>query len=171
MKTGTRAKDGLMVTEMKDYTGKWFEVMADGFKTMMETSRATQESMFKAAGGWVPENMEQFPVEDMRQRGEKMVKTWQPMMKRNLDTTMALVDSNYKSGIDLAKASFDAMHDLNRENVEDRTRRVWDASFNAIRTNFNAISNASKTASETFMDFCHSATPKAEPKPADKASK
>jgi hypothetical protein len=157
---------------MKDYTGKWFEAVSDGFKTVMEASRFAQDSMFKAAGEWFPEAGENAAMGEVRDRTERLAQAWQPTMKRNVDTAMTLFDANYKAGMEVAKASFDAMHDLNRDNFEDRTRRVWDASFGALRTNVNALGTATKTTMEGFVDFCHSASaPKGEPKSAPKPAK
>jgi flavin-dependent dehydrogenase len=161
-----------MVTEMKDYTGKWFETLSDGFKTCMEAGRFAQESMFKAAGTWFPEGGENEAMGEVRDRTQRLARAWQPTMRRNADTAMTLLDANYKAGMDLAKASFDTMHDLNRENFEDRTRRMWDASFGAVRTNVNALSTATKATMESFVDLCHSAsTTKGEPKSAPKQPK
>ena len=160
-----------MVTDVKDYTGKWFEAMSDGFKTVMEAGRSAQDSMFKAAGEWSPECGGGAPGE-LRDRSERLIRSWQPMMKRNADTAMMLFDANCKSGVEVAKASFDAMQDLDRGNAEDRTRRVWDASFGAINSSFNVLGTATKATMENLVDFCHSGcTPTGEPKSAAKKTK
>lgn len=160
-----------MVTDVKDYTGKWFEAMLGGFKTVMEAGRSAQDSMFKAAGEWSPECGGSAPGE-LRDRSERLIRSWQPMMQRNADTAMTLFDANCKSGMEVAKASFDATQDLDRGNVEDRTRRVWDASFGALNSSFNVLGTATKATMENLVGFCHSAcTPTGEPKSAPKKTK
>ena len=161
-----------MVTEVKDYTGKWFEAMSDGFKTVMEAGRSAQDSMFKASGEWFPECGENAAMGEIRERSERMIRSWQPMMKRNVDTAMTLFDASCKSGMEVAKASFDAVQDLDRENVEYRTRRVWEASFGALNSSFNVLGTATKATMENSVDFCQSAsTPTSEPQSAAKKTK
>lgn len=161
-----------MVTDVKDYTGKWFEAMSDGFKTVMEAGRSAQDSMFKASGECFPECGGSAPAGEIRDRGERLTRSWQPMMKRNVDTVMALFDADCKSGMEVAKASFDAVQDLDRGNVEDRTRGVWDASFGAWNSSFNALGTATKATMENLVDFCKSSSaPTGEPKSAPKKTK
>ena len=161
-----------MVTDVKDYTGKWFEAMSDGFKTVMEAGRSAQDSMFTASGQWFPENGDNAVMGEIRDHGERMIRSWQPMMKRNVDTAMTLFDANCNSGMEVAKASFDAVQDPNRENVEDRTRRIWDVSFGALRSNLNVLGTGTKATMEDFVDFCHSAsTPTGKAKSGPKSTK
>ncbi len=161
-----------MVTDVKDYTSKWFEAMADGFKTVMEAGRSAQDSMFKASGEWFPESGENAAIGQIRERSERMIRSWRPMMKRNVDTVMTLFDANCKSGMEVAKASFDAVQDLDRGNVEDRTKCVQDASFGALNSSFNVLGTATKATMENLVDFCHSgSTPTGEPKSAAKKTK
>ena len=161
-----------MVTDVKDYTGKWFEAMSDGFKTVMEAGRSAQDSMFKASGECFPDCGGSAPAGEIRDRGQRLIRSWQPMMKRNVDTVMTLFDTNRKSGMEVAKASFDAVQDLDRGNVEDRTRGVWDTSFGAWNSSFNALGTATKATMENLGACCKSGSaPTGEPKSAPKKTK
>lgn len=142
-----------MATETKDFTGKWFDAMSEGFKTAMDAGRSAQDTMFKTAGGCFPEGDQEGPMGEMRERGERFARAWQPMMKRNMDTAIGFFDKTCKSGMDAAKTSFDAMSDMNRDNFEDRTRKMWDASFAAMRTSFDAMGTATKATMDNFTGF------------------
>jgi hypothetical protein len=70
------------------------------------------------------------------------------------------------------KTAFNATKDINKDNVQDKTRLMWDASFDALRTGAEASGKCQIAAWESMADMWHTAcaTEKAQ-KPAARESK
>jgi hypothetical protein len=158
-----------MVADTKDQMSKWWETMNETFRMTMDNGRRVSESMARLMGeAWrTPWN-----PDDCASHTDRVARQWTPLMQKNFETAMESMDVGYRAGVGLMKTAFNATKDINKDNVQDKTRLMWDASFDALRTGAEASGKCQIAAWESMADVWHTAcaTEKAQ-KPTARESK
>jgi hypothetical protein len=141
-----------MVSDTKQYVGKMFDTMTEGLHTAVETGRRTNETMFKTMNEFcrVPAGFEDmgghFAVRAMNEIA--------PVMQKNMDTAFEATETGVRAGVDFMRTAMDMTRDMNPENVQDKTRQMWDASFNMMRTGMDLFGKAGTMAMDNFTQMC-----------------
>jgi hypothetical protein len=143
-----------MVTETKETMNKAFETMNDGMKTAVDCTQRTQETFFRfMRDSW--RNPGEF--DKATQRGERMMKQFLPFMGETIETFTKACDANVRAGMGVFKTICDTATHTDEADFGKKTRQVWDATFEAVRTNFDVMSKMSTKAMENYSAFCESA--------------
>lgn len=145
---------GAMVTDMKDNMGKVFDSVNDGFRAAMDAGRRTQESWFNAMKeSWKrPEDMDRC-----FSQGERFAREWVPFVGKTVETTTQACDAGFRSGMDVMKAACEAATKTDESDFYKRSRPVWDAAFDAMRTQFDAMNKAAVRTMDHYTLFCEAA--------------
>lgn len=166
-----------MTTGTKEHMGQTLDAMGDGFRAGLDATVKAQETWFDTMnemfknpanfGGFVP-NTGQFANE------------WMPLMAENTRVMTDCFSANVREGLGVAKtvcqtgAMTGSMTGSMTDNADSyqTARQVFDATFDALRTNFDAFGKASKSTMDNCSNFFKSSC--CEPamsKPAPKSSK
>lgn len=143
-----------MVTEAKETMNKAFETFNDGFKTAVDCTQRTQDSWFKfMRDAW------KNPMEFDRasQRGERMMKQFMPFVGETVETFTKACDANVRAGMGVFKTFCDTATHTDEADFGKKTRQMWDATFEAIRTNFDVMSKVGAKTMENYSAFCETA--------------
>jgi len=143
-----------MVTEAKETMGKVFETVNDGMRAAVDATQRTQESWMKVA-----QDTWKRPADFDRviARGERVMKEWAPFVGRTMETLAQTCNTNFRAGMDAFKTCCDATTRSDDADLYKKTRQVWDATFDAMRTGFDAFGKASTKTIETCSTFCEAA--------------
>lgn len=135
------------MVEAKQYVGRMIETMNEGFHTAVETGRRTNETMFRTVNECckAPAGFEEF-----NGFGVKMMNEMTPVMQKNMDAALETAATSYKAGVDFVKTAFDVTRDLSPEAMQDKTRQMWDASFNLMRTGMDLFGKTGVMAMDGF---------------------
>ncbi len=143
-----------MVTEAKETMNKVFETVNDGWRAAVDATQRTQESWMKVTqDSW----KRPADLDRMFGRGERVMKEWAPFVGRTMDTFAQTCNTNFRAGMDAFKTCCDATTRTDETDLYKRTRQMWDATFDAIRTSFDAFNKASTRNLETCSSFCEAA--------------
>lgn len=143
-----------MVTETKETMNKAFETINDGVKTAVDCTQRTQETWMKfMRDAW--RNPGEF--DRVTQRGERMMKQIVPFFGETIDTFTKACDANVRAGMGVFKTFCDTATHADEADFGRKTRQVWDATFEALRTNFDVMSKMSTKTMENYSALCESA--------------
>ena len=143
-----------MVTETKENVNKAFDTFNDGLRTAVDASQRTQETWFNIMrDAW----RQPGEVDRVLRRGERMMNEWMPFVGGTMNTMMKAYDTNMRAGMDIFKTVFDTMSRGEAADVGKTTRQVWDATFEAMRTNFDMMNRVSARTMENCAAFCETA--------------
>ena len=142
-----------MVAETKESMTKVFDCMSEGVRTAFDAGRRTQEAWFKAVGElWKrPGDADGFTA-----RGERIFREFVPFVGKNMEMAAQCCDAGIRTGVDVFKVACDAASKPGETDAYDSTRQVWDATFQAVRTNFDAFGKAGARTMENCSAFCDS---------------
>lgn len=143
-----------MVTEARETMSKVVETFNDGVRTAVDATQRTQESWMKVAQEALkqPADFDRFFT-----RGERIMKEWAPFVGRTMETFAQTYNTNFRAGMDAFKTCCDATVNTDDTDLYKKTRQVWDATFDAMRTSFDAFGKAGTKTFETCSTFCESA--------------
>lgn len=143
-----------MVTETRETMNKAFETFNDGFRSAVDASQRTQETWFNfMRDAWRrPADMDR-----MFQRSERIINEWMPFVGTNMNTMVKAYDTNLRAGMEVFKTFFDNMSRGENTDMGKATRQVWDAAFEAARTNFDVMNRVSARTLENCAAFCEAA--------------
>ncbi len=141
-----------MVSDAKQYVGKMFDTMTDGFHTAVETGRRTNETMFKTMGEFcrVPAGFEEMGGHFAFRAMNEIT----PVMQKSVDTAFEAAETGMKAGVDFVRTAMDMARDVNPDNMQDKTRQMWDASFHMMRTGMDLFGKAGTLAMDNFTQVC-----------------
>ena len=139
-----------MVADTKERMTEMFDVWNDGFRTAMDAGRKTQESFFRVMGDFWKTQPE---FEGVYARGERAARELVPFVNRNVQTVSECAETTLRTGMDVFKVACDTATKADDVDVYRRTRNVWDATFGAARTNFDAVNKAGTRIAENFSEF------------------
>lgn len=143
-----------MVTETKETMNKAFDNLNDGIRTAMDASQRTQETWFNC----MRDSFRQpGDVDRMFRRGERVLNEWLPFVGGTMNTVVKAYDANLRAGMDIFKTYFDGLSRGETADIGKTTRQVWDATFEAARTNFDMMSRVSARTLENCASFCEAA--------------
>jgi len=158
-----------MVAETRENMTKMVDSLNEGFRSAFDAGQRTQEACFKTMReGWKrPAEFDRF-----FNRGERIMKEWGPFVGKTMDAVAQTCDANFKAGLDVFQAGCEATTKSEDGDVYRTTRQLWDAAFDAARTNFDTLAKVGARAIENCSSFygsvlCDETTCKASPaKPA-----
>ena len=142
-----------MVAETKESMAKVFDCMSEGVRTAFDAGRRTQEAWFKAVGEmWKrPGDADGFSA-----RGERVFREWVPFFGKSIEMATQCCDTGMRTGLDVFKTACDAAGKPGDTDPYETTRQVWDATFQAVRTNFDTFGKAGARTMENCSAFCDS---------------
>ncbi len=142
-----------MVAETKESMTKVFDCVGESVRTAFDAGRRTQEAWFKTMGEmWKNSgDSEVFPV-----RGERIFREFVPFWGKNMELAAQCCDAGIRTGVDVFKVACDAAVKPGEADAYDATRQVWDATFQAVRTNFDTFGKAGARTMENCSAFCDS---------------
>jgi len=143
-----------MVTEAKDTMNKAFDTFNDGFKAAVDCTQRSQETWFNYMRNAVRQPGD---VDRVVQRSERMVREWMPFVGGTMNTLAKAYDTNFRAGMDVFKTYCDGLSRGEAADMGKTTRQVWDAAFEAVRTNFDVITRVSARTLENCASFCETA--------------
>ena len=140
-----------MVAETRETMTKVFDCVTESVRTAFDAGRKTQDAWFKAMGDvWKRPG----DVGDVYGHGERVMREWAPFVGKNLETAAHCCDAGMRTGLDVFKAACDATAKPGDTDPYDTTRQVWDATFEAVRTNFDTFGKAGVRTMENCSAFC-----------------
>jgi hypothetical protein len=130
---------------------KVFDCMSEGVRTAFDAGRRTQEAWFKAVGEmWKrPGDADGFSA-----RGERIFREFAPFIGKNMEMAAQCCDAGIRTGVGVFNAACDAASKPGDTDAYDSTRQVWDATFQAVRTNFDTFGKAGARTMENCSAFC-----------------
>ncbi len=157
-----------MVAETKESMTQMFDTIADTARVSMEAGRRMQESWFDAIGG-----EKTNPTFDAYfGQGEKVAKEFFPFVGKNMHTAAESFNTCMQAGMDVFRGACDMTMKGGEGDFYRKSHDLFDAGFNALRTNFNAINKAGRRVMENWATFCQSTiSDTAASKPAQKPTK
>jgi len=143
-----------MVTETKETMNKAFETFNDGFRSAVDASQRTQETWFNyMRDAWQrPADMDRVV-----KRTERVVNEWMPFVSGTMNNMVKAYDTNLRAGMEVFKTCFDNLSRGEAIDPGKTTRQVWDAAFEAVRTNFDVMNRVSSRTLENCAAFCEAA--------------
>lgn len=143
-----------MVTETKETMNKAFDTLNDGFRSAVDASQRTQETWFNfMRDTWRrPADMDR-----VLHRSERIVNEWMPFVGGTMNNMVKAYDTNLRAGMEVYKTYFDNMSRGEATDMGKTTRQVWDAAFEAVRTNFDVMNRVSARTLENCAAFCEAA--------------
>ena len=143
-----------MVTEAKETMTKAFDTFNDGFRAAVDCSQRTQETWFNyMRDAW----RQPADFDRVLQRGERMMREWLPFVGGTMNTLAKAYDTNFKAGMDVFRTYCDGLSRGETTDVGKTTRQIWDAAFEAVRTNFDVMNRVSARTMENCAAFCEAA--------------
>ena len=143
-----------MVTETKETMNKAFDTMNSGFRTAVDCGQRTQETWTNfMRDAW--RNPGEF--DRVTQRGERMMKQFFPFVGETMESFTRVCDANMRSGMGVFKAICETATPSDEADLGRKTRHIWDATFEAMRTNFDAMTKVSAKTLENYSAFCETA--------------
>lgn len=142
-----------MVAEARESMTKVFDCMGESVRTAFDAGRRTQEAWLKAVG-----EMWKYPGDADRfsNRGERVFREFVPFMGKNMEVAAQCCDTGIRTGVDVFRVACDVAGKPGDTDAYDATRQVWDAAFQAVRTNFDTFGKAGARTMETCSAFCDS---------------
>jgi hypothetical protein len=142
-----------MVAETKETVSRMFGCMNDSLRAVVDAGQRTQESWLKASGeAW----KRPAEFERLYNRGERIAREWVPFVGKTMDAATQSYDAGFRAGMDAFKTVCDVASKTDDADPYRRTRQLWDAAFDAARTNFDAFAKASARTLENCTAFCES---------------
>lgn len=143
-----------MVTETKESMTQMYDTVADTTRATMEAGRRVQESWFDAVGGT---GREPGAFEDVYAQSEKFTREWFPFVGKNMHTFAESVNTCFQATMDATRAASDVTMRSGDSDWYQKSRDLWDASFNAFRVSVNAVNKATKRTMENWASLCQAA--------------
>jgi len=140
-----------MATETREKVSEMFDTVSDGFRSTMESGRRSQESFFRAMGDTCRHTVD---FDGVAGRGERMTRDFMPFVAKNFTIIGECFDAGFRGGLDVFKAACDVTFRTDDADMYRRSRQVWDAAFNAVRSNFDALGKAGTRTMENWSEFC-----------------
>lgn len=139
-----------MVAETKESVTKVFDCVSESLRTAFDAGRKTQDAWFKAVGEiWKrPGDADGFSA-----HGERIFREFAPFVGKNLELAVQCCDAGIRTGVDVFQAACDAAGKPGDTDAYDSTRQVWDATFQAVRTNIDTFGKAGVRTLENCSAF------------------
>jgi len=140
-----------MVAETKESMTKVFDCMSESVRMAFDAGRKTQDAWFKAMG-----EMWKYPgdADHLNIRGERIFREFAPFVSKNMEMAAQCCDAGIRTGADVLKVACDVAGKPGDSDAYNSTRQVWDATFQAVRTNFDTFGKAGARTMENCSAFC-----------------
>lgn len=139
-----------MVAETKESMTKVFDCMSESVRMAFDAGRKTQHAWFKAMGEMkCPGDADHLNI-----RGERIFREFAPFVSKNMEMAAQCCDAGIRSGADVFKVACDAAGKPGDSDAYNSTRQVWDATFQAVRTNFDTFGKVGARTMENCSAFC-----------------
>jgi hypothetical protein len=140
-----------MVAETKESMTKVFDCMSESVRMAFDAGRKTQDAWFKAMG----EMKSPGDTGHLNIRGERIFREFAPFISKNMEMAAQCCDAGIRSGADVFKVACDAAAGKPGDiDAYNSTRQVWDATFQAVRTNFDTFGKVGARTMENCTAFC-----------------
>ena len=136
-----------------DTMTQMYDTMADTARATVEAGRKVQESWVDAVQGGCREGV---TPDSMFAQTDKMTRSFFPMMGRAMHTANEAMNTAFQSNMDLMRVASDWTTKAADTDLQERTRSLWDAGFNAARTNIEAFNRAARHNMENWTAFIQS---------------
>ncbi|MEE9294782.1 MAG: hypothetical protein V3W34_07460 [Phycisphaerae bacterium] len=136
----------MMATQTSEFVTDAFKQAAESFNQAMRTNIQFQEQAAKYWSDTAGKSFEQF-----RDQADKISKETVPAAKKSLEQFHNTFDQQVKNCLDTLRETFEAGRDWDVQNVFDQTTKLWQNSFEAMRSNVDAMA---QTNIEMFEKLC-----------------
>lgn len=157
-----------MGTEFKDVATHAFDLMTDSVRAGFETGRKAQEAWFEAWNGHAAADKGR---DGMFAGVDRFAKAWAPFMAQNMQTAVECLEANCRAGLDVTRAACEVAGSADQSDFVQKSRRMWDAGFDAGRRQFEAFGQAAKSSADNWAALCNPTNGDAKSKPAAKTTK
>jgi len=139
-----------MVAETKETMTKMFDCWNDGFRAAFDAGRKTQETWFKSLN---ESTKNPLGLDGFFASTEKFTKEFPPFVGRNMDAVANTCDATFRAGLEVYRAATETAMRPEEGDFYRKGRRIWDATFDAFRTNVDAIGKAATRGIENCTAF------------------
>ena len=152
-----------MVAETRESMTRMTDCIADSFRTAFDAGRRTQEAFLKTMGEmWRPHAETDLTAG----RGERVMREWAPFVGKSMETFAQTCDTTFRAGTDVFKTACDVATKGPESDPYESSRQVWDATFGAVRNNFDSFGKAGAKTMEHCTAFCDAILRPEGPRPA-----
>lgn len=142
-----------MVTETRETMTKMFDAMAETARNTVEMGCRFQESWLdNMKSAWKGQGADQPPTPNA-----DWAKDWWPFVGRNVQAAADTCDIAMKSGLSVVRKGCELTKKADGVDFYADSREMWDAGFEACRTNVDAFTKFGKLAAENWATFCKDA--------------
>lgn len=147
-----------MTTQTNEFFNKgmnqMFDAMNDGFKTMFDAGRKTQDMMFKSMSDMFAEGSR---FTEMTRQNEWMSRELFPAMQNNIDLAAETFSTCFKASEKFVGNAFDIARATKEQDVQEQPRKFFDAGFEMFRASTDAVTKANNRVFENATHFWSSA--------------
>ena len=140
----------MMVAETKETMNRMMECWSDGFRAMFDAGRRTQETWFKAM---TDASKNPVAFDNFLMTGEKAAREFPPFVGKNMEAFAQACDTTFRGNMDVFKATTEFAAHPEEGDLYQRSRRVFDVAFDAVRNNFDAFNKATTRNAEMCSAF------------------
>ena len=142
-----------MVAEKTNPLNEHFKQFSENMRTVADAGLRARESMLRATCDALNKPAVWGEV---THSGSRFAKTAGPFASKNLTALEDCFDASFRSGLNVFATACDSTANSGDGDWQSQTRRLWDAMFEATRTNVEAASKAARATVENWSSFCRS---------------
>ncbi len=144
-----------MVAETKDNVMQMFDNVNETFRVAMDAGRRSQETFVRSMNDmW--KNPTGFDTFFNFNRGDKMVRDFMPFVGKNMEMMAETMDASFRANMDAFRTATNVTMKNDDADMYRRSRQIFDAAFDAMRTNFETFGKAGARTMENWSTFCKS---------------
>ncbi len=156
-----------MATDTKDFVTDMFKQASESFTRTMSTGVEFQQQAGKFWGDFFGKGFDQFHTQM-----DKASNGFAPDAKKNLEQFHKMFDEQSHKSMDMLRKTFESGECCNAKDMFDETMKMWQTSFETMRTQVDTMAKTNVEMAERFCDMANQATAtnghKATSKPATK---
>ena len=135
----------MMATDM-------FKQASESFSRTMSTGVEFQQQAGKFWGDFFGKGVDQFQTQM-----DKVSKDFAPGAKKNLDQFHKMFDEQSRKSMDLLRETFDSGESCNAQDMFDETRKMWQTSFETLRSQVDTMAKTNVEMAERFCEMANRA--------------
>lgn len=139
-----------MMTETTETVTNIFKQATETFQNAMQTGARFQQEAFK---NFVQPLTSTDNFEDFRTRTKKMSDATIKFAQKNFDESQRLLDTQYRTGMDLLKKTFETTKPAENHELFEATRTLWEDSFQAMKSTIEQFNKTNSQVVENITQF------------------
>ncbi len=139
-----------MATETKDFVTDMFNQATESFNRTMSTGLEFQQQAGKFWGDVFEKSFDQ-----VRTHTEKVSKDFVPGAKKNVEQFHKMFDGQAQKSLDMLRKTFESGECCNVQDLSDQTVKMWQTSFDTVRSQVDAMAKMNVEMFESFSDMAN----------------